>query len=448
MSNAESDALVGAPEVELTATAVPDEPRRFELTLLLRFRATTLLSDLLTVAFAHFSMGMSVTATMAVLVALKALSTMVLASARRRLEPHHKAAAAAVLIADSSLFALLLGVSGGPANPFSVMFLVYVVVAALVLDARWGWLLAALGAAGFGALFWLEGDGPTMSVGHQGGHAMHGHGFHGHLQGMYVAYVAAAAIAGSVVAQLLRELAARQDEVARLMRRAERADRSVALHQVAAGAAHELGTPLSTIALVAGEIEAHARAGGALLLDDARLLRQESERCRRILGELSASTGAMPGEAPRRVEARDLRALVAERLDDRAERRVAYLEAPSVAVLAPPMALAQVVASLVTNALDASAEGAVTVRVTESGGMALVAVRDRGRGMDRATLAQLGEPMGPRRHGHGRMGLGLTLATQFARSVGGSLVVRSRAGEGTLCELRVPLAPGEDAATP
>lgn len=448
MSTAESDTLEGAPEVELTSTSLPAEPRHFELTLLLRFRATTLVSDFLTVAFARFSMGMSVTATMGVLIALKALSTGLLAWARRRLAPHHKAAAAAVLIADSALFALLLGVSGGATNPFSAMFLVYVVVAALVLDARWGWLLAALGAAGFGALFWLDDAGPPAMSAHHAGHHDHVQSFRGHLQGMYVAYVVAAAIAGSVIAQLLRELAARQDEVARLVRRAERADRSVALHQVAAGTAHELGTPLGTIALVAREIETRTLDGDARLHHDAKLLRQESERCRRILGKLSESTGAMPGEAPRRVEEADLWALLRERLDERADGRVEYSAQGNVAVLAPPMSLAQVVASLVTNALDASPAGSVTVSARDAGGVALVTVRDGGCGMDASTLAHLGEPMAPGRHGASGMGLGLTLATSFARSVGGSLVVRSRVGEGTVVELRVPLAERQTEAAP
>src|SRR5262245_65849982 len=81
---------------------------------------------------------------------------------------------------------------------------------------------------------------------------------------------------------------------------ATRTDRLAALTTLAAGAAHELGTPLGTIAIAATELEhALARLSAAgPLRDDARLIRSEVERCRRILDRMASDAGETAGEAP------------------------------------------------------------------------------------------------------------------------------------------------------
>ena len=70
----------------------------------------------------------------------------------------------AVLVVDVLVFAALLALSGGPANPFSVFFLVYVALAALLLRGRWAWLLLALTVVAFGSLFVLDPEAAGLLV--------------------------------------------------------------------------------------------------------------------------------------------------------------------------------------------------------------------------------------------------------------------------------------------
>lgn len=90
----------------------------------------------------------------------------------------------------------------------------------------------------------------------------------------------------------------REHELFNLQRFAASHEKLASLSTLAAGAAHELGTPLATIALVAKELE-HGLAGGTVAIDlipDARLIREEVERCREILQQMAARAGAGAGE--------------------------------------------------------------------------------------------------------------------------------------------------------
>ena len=91
---------------------------------------------------------------------------------------------------------------------------------------------------------------------------------------------------------------------------------------LAAGAAHELGTPLGTIAVVAKELESYARALSESedVLEDARLIRSEVERCRRILERMSVQGAEPMGETPGRVRVRDLLRRSSRNFQNRSER--------------------------------------------------------------------------------------------------------------------------------
>lgn len=76
---------------------------------------------------------------------------------------------------------------------------------------------------------------------------------------------------------------------------------------LAAGAAHELATPLGTIALAAKELELHLRqVTGAGVHDDVRLIRGQVDRCRAILDRMAADAGQSAGEEPMTVTVADL----------------------------------------------------------------------------------------------------------------------------------------------
>ena len=172
-------------------------------------------------------------------------------------------------------------------------------------------------------------------------------------------WVAIGVASGFIVHFLLRitgALAERDAELNEARSRAARRERLASLATMAAGAAHELSTPLGTVALVAKELERHLTAADAAphLVEDARLIRDQVARCRGILDQMAGGAGTV-GEG---IEVRTVGAVVSDCLTDvRATPPVRVDLTPDAAathVRLPPRAVAQALRSLITNAQDAS----------------------------------------------------------------------------------------------
>jgi two-component system sensor histidine kinase RegB len=370
-----------------------------------------------------------------VLVGLATNLYLALAGRRREASP---AFLGAVLTFDTVLVTVGLALSGGAHNPFTAILLVYVVLAAVVLGSRWAFALAAIAIACFGALFLVRADAD--------GHAHHAHmmgdAMDMHLYGMLVAFAATAALSSYLVTRVTRALALYERELEVARAHAERTERLAALTTLAAGAAHELGTPLGTIAVVAGELEHRAASspGSEALIDDARLIRAEIDRCRSILDQLSGAAGEGRGEVPLRVPIAEIVADVTSRLAESRARRLHVRVNEGVdSIRVPKNAFVQVVLNLVTNAFDASNdESAVDLVVDRREGLVSIEVVDRGSGMTEAELARAVEPFYTTKPEGRGMGLGLYLSRAVAEQLGGSLTVDSTKGSGTTARVEVP----------
>ncbi|WP_394842697.1 ATP-binding protein [Pendulispora brunnea] len=368
---------------------------------------------------------------------------------------------AAVLVFDTLVLTAMLHASGGAANPFSVFYLVQVALAALLLEANGTWLVAMVTSIGFGTLFaGLVFPGVAPAPPEHVHHAhmdMSGSSFSVHLQGMWAAYTLAALFVGYFVTRLARALERQRRDLLALQEVAAKAEKLASLSTLAAGAAHELGTPLATIAVVAKELErASERAGGDVKLDpksiadDARLLRAEAERCRTILAQMGAHAGENQGEAPRAVPANRIAEDVLAALDEGRSKRVAvHASDAALTVMAPPRALVQVLLNVVRNGLDASDDvppprRQVRLELTPSRAGAFVdfEVTDEGSGIPPELVVRLGEPfLTTKAPGRG-LGLGLFLVRAFVERTGGRLDIASRVGEGTKVTLSVPAGEG------
>ncbi|AKU95465.1 Sensor histidine kinase PrrB (RegB) [Labilithrix luteola] len=369
------------------------------------------------------------------------LTNLALLGWSKRGRPTSRMLLAAVLVLDGMLLTLALRASGGAMNPFSVLYLVHVVLAALLLDGRATLIVAGTTCLGFGTLFLGTETSP---------HAHHLHGGHEsldlHLRGMLVAYAVAAAFVGYFVYRVARALERREREMVALRDWAARTEKAASLSTLAAGAAHELGTPLATIALVAKELERAAvmpegRLDRASLSSDAQLVREEAERCRRIIAKLASDAGAAQGAAPREISTEAVVTRVRASLDKERLSDVDIVSAErSAFVTVPDETLVQVLVNLVSNALDASAQenrSRVVMRVGAFGSRVAFSIEDCGSGMPEDVLSRLGEPFFSMKSGRG-MGLGLFIARSFAERVGGSLTVESSVGRGSTFVLEVP----------
>lgn len=367
--------------------------------------------------------------------ALQVASNVALALRVRRHRRVRATTAAGLMAFDTLLLTMLLALSGGPSNPFSVLYLVDVALGAVVLTPGLTWALLGLVLLCFGALFLPVPWSPGATLGHAEMMRLH-------LRGMWVAFALAGGTLVVFVLRVRRALAEREAELASERERAVRRDRLASLATLAAGTAHALGSPLSTIAVAAHELERRLQSLPEAA-EDARLIQLQISRCREALARMSTEAGQSPGET---LHLRPVSLLLDEALEGlpEAERvRVEVQDGVREASAALPVrAVGQSVQALVRNALQASPAGApVHLRLGLEGDRLRVEVEDQGEGMAPEVLARAGEPFfSTRGSGHG-LGLGLFVARSLAEQLGGELSLVSTPARGTRARLTVPLVP-------
>lgn len=343
----------------------------------------------------------------------------------------------AVFVLDTLSLTVILGLTGGPMNPFSLLYLVQITLSAVVLHKTWTWALGVLSTACFGLLFFLHTSLAALETHHAE------QGLSPHLVGMWIAFVIAALLISFFTGKVSDALRHREREVLNLQEQVAKHERLASLVTLAAGAAHELGTPLSTIAIVAKELEryAHALSDSEDVLDDARLIRSEVERCRLILERMSIQGAEPIGEISQRVQVSDLFTNVLAQFPESQRRfvKIELLDEPLVAVL-PEQAMAQALAALIQNALDANFDQRpITITCTATDSELRISIRDHGHGMPDKVLRRIAEPFFTTKEPGKGMGLGTFLVRTFAENLGGRVRFDSVFGQGTTVTLELPL---------
>ena len=352
----------------------------------------------------------------------------------RRPWPVREVEVVAHLAVDVCILWYLLYFTGGATNPFISLYIMPVAFAATALSAPYLVAVVLLAGGAYATLMFRYVPLPEI-------HA-HDAQFSLHVLGMGINFAISALLLGFFIQRLAAELRARETATQGLRERALRDEGILAIATQAAGAAHELNTPLSTMRTLLTELR-REHGSEARLDEDLALLANQADRCRDILREL-VNVGAAPlsettptltlaAFATDCVERfRLLRPDVdlAMTLDD-ASNAVGLLMAPG---------LRHAVIALLNNAADASTldhGSAVEFSARLDGDAVEFAVRDRGAGLAPNAHAAAGlrffsdKPEG--------LGLGLALANATAQRLNGNLSVASHAGKGTLTRLRVPL---------
>jgi two-component system sensor histidine kinase RegB len=339
------------------------------------------------------------------------------------------------LLLDAGLLTGVLYLVGGPFNPFSIVYLVGITMAAVTLGHRWAVTVAVVSSLAYALTFVyyspFQFSDPSASSGIL---ALH-------LYGMWVALAAAGGLIAYFVGRIAAALEERERELTASRAAAARSERLAALFALGAGAAHELATPLSTIRTAAIELErtlADQSATPSDVTDYVSVMRREVDRCTTVLDGLSGRA-APASAADIGVSLSGLIADVKVRLGDGLSQRLDItLPIDPRPITAPAEPLCQVLVALVRNAFDASAtDQRVTLRVAQEP-MFRAEITDRGRGMAPEESARADEPFFTTKPKGAGLGLGLFLARAFADQMGGSLRWRSAAGEGTSVTLELP----------
>ena len=342
-----------------------------------------------------------------------------------------------LLTLDTLCLTAVLSLTGGPANPFTLLYLVQITLSAVILSKEWTWALGGLSVACFAFLFPVHTIVPVFEAHHTS------QGFSVHLAGMWIAFAAASLVITVFIGKVSEALRKREQETLSLRDQVARDERLSSIVTLAAGAAHELGTPLGTIAVASKDLELYATdvVQNRVVAEEARLIRAEVDRCRRILQQMSAR-GAQPlGETP--VPLGLGKALDSVKQGFAAQERdmvATEVAGDSREVVLPPDATFQALTALVRNALDAS-DGSQAVLLSAEcvGGKLRFTVKDSGCGMPRETLDRVAEPFFTTKPPGRGMGLGTFLVRAYAESLDGSLEFESDPGVGTKVILELPL---------
>lgn len=348
------------------------------------------------------------------------------------------------------LFALtnLLFVSGGAFNPFTTLYVIQVAIASVMLPPRQTAIVVVLSSLGFATLFLSPST--VLGVPQAGGT-----GYNlvmidrFHLAGMWIAHMAASVSVAFFTSRLSVQRRMHQQKALAAAIHAERSRRLASLAALATGAAHEIATPLSTIAVAASELEdiAGTLDGQEDILEDAQLIRREVARCRSILDRMAVESGYVRGDS---VQERSVEVFLSDALA-RVHKVPQILVSNEVdPKLASPLlngALAHAVAAVLNNATLASAEP-VILRIRRTPTQLIFEVEDTGIGMSPEVIAHATDPFFTTRDAGRGMGLGLFLAYNVTKTLNAHLEIQSELGVGTTVRFELPLHPDAFATVP
>lgn len=341
----------------------------------------------------------------------------------------------AQLVGDIAALTLLFYFTGGYSNPLVWMYLLPLAVAAVALPARYAWLVTLLGMACYSTLVFFY-----VPLSHLHANYRPGIGLDTHLVGMWMGFIVCAALVAGFISRIGQNLRDSDRRVAEAREQVLESERMLALGTLAAATAHELGTPLATMAVLAGELS-DEHAGNPALAQDLALLRQEITRCKDILSSLAASAGQIRGEGAHSVA---LDVFLNQTLQPWRDTRPAlqfdcHLAGTTPAPhIAADRTLGQALVNLLDNAADASPH-----HVELHGGWDATElrldIRDFGSGLAPEIAARVGTPFFTTKEDAG-LGIGLYLARTILGRHGGSVELENHPQGGTLTRIRLPLA--------
>ena len=331
------------------------------------------------------------------------------------------------LTLDVVALTILLYFTGGSTNPFSPLYLLPLTLTAATLPARYTWSMLVITVMCYTSLFFYFVDLPQM-------HGSHDHGFRLHVLGMWLGFLLSALLIAGFIVRMASTVKEKDKKIADLREKQLRHEQVLALGTLAAGAAHELGTPLSTMAIMLKDME----PGSSIEEQELTTLQQQVERCRNILGSISASAGTTRAVSGSEVSLdKHLTDLLQTWQASRHIEAKIQLDGtqPSPRIVAD-QTLDQALLNILNNAADASPdEVEVVANWTEQ--VLTLEVSDRGSGLSPDIIDNTGNKINSTKQDG--LGLGLFLTYSTLERLGGDVHLLNREGGGVLCRVQQPL---------
>jgi len=324
--------------------------------------------------------------------------------------------------------------SGGISNPFVFLYLLQVILSAVLLAPWSTWTIVGIVGLCLAVLA-LYAQPLALPLDHQRGWRSL------YIQGILISVALNAVLLAVFITRISRNLRSGDAKLAALRQRAAEEEHIVRMGLLASGAAHELGTPLSTLAVILGDWRRMPEfAKNPDLLTEIGEMEAQLKRCKSVVSGILMSAGEARGEESARAGIRVfLDQLVAQWSNGRSVGAFVYENriARDVAVVSDST-FKQMVWNLLENALEASPHW-VGMVASEEGGMLTLDVTDRGPGFAPDMLANFGTPYQSTK-GRPGGGLGLFLVVNVARTLGGTVQAFNGDQGGAVVRVRLPLA--------
>ncbi|WP_082219313.1 ATP-binding protein [Massilia sp. NR 4-1] len=338
------------------------------------------------------------------------------------------------LLVDVASLTAQLYLSGGTTNPFVFLYLLQVILGAVLLDKWATWLIVAVTAACLAGLAAFSTP-LTLPLDHGRGIASL------YVQGMLLCFLLDAALLVVFTSRIMQNLHTSAGKLADLRQRAAEEEHIVRMGLLASGAAHELGTPLATLAVILGDWRRMPEfSRNPDLLEEIALMQTQLQRCKSIVSGILLSAGETRGESSERTTINTFLSELAE--EWRTSRPVKAFEFENhiehdIGVVSDST-LKQMICNVLDNALEASPDW-LRMQARVHGEMLELQVTDAGPGFAPAMLAQFGKPYQSSK-GRPGGGLGLFLVVNVARMLGGAVTAGNRAEGGASVHLTLPLS--------
>lgn len=351
---------------------------------------------------------------------------------------------------DIFCISVLLYFTGGATNPIAWFFLLPLIIAATVLPQEYTWYLVIFASSCYTVLIGYHvplpaiqpAGNPDMMPGKVQAIMEHNH-LELHAFGMWFGFVFSAGLVAYFVVEMANTLRERDRKLAEVRELALRNERVVSLGALAAGAAHEMGTPLGTMAILLKEMELdNERGQDGSLEEKIKILRDQVDRCKQALSVMSASAGQARAESGRKMKLNKyLDEVVYQWRNLRPEAPLEFdaLGAEPTPCIIAEHTLTHALVNILNNAADVSPKH-VGLRARWTENRMILDISDHGPGIRDDLFAVLGtRPITTKEQG---LGVGLFLAHTTIERMGGKIEILPRKPDTGACiRIQLPLLP-------
>ena len=340
------------------------------------------------------------------------------------------------LLADVLILCLLVYLTGGANNPLVSLLLIPLTISAALLPARHTRVITACSLAGYSVLLYYFVPLDILSTHHTPS------GISPHIAGMWLTYLLSALLITYFITRMAQALREQERHLQRNREDTLRDEQVLAVASLAAGAAHDLGTPLSIMRVLLAELEKDTAAEPSLNAD-IKLLGTQVERCKASLQGLVHSADDQAARENVVVSTEDFLSRLLDSwrsLCPEVKVEVQMADGLSGTGLQNTPSLAQALMNLLNNAAEVS--DAIDIAVSRRNNSLRISLRDNGPGISPELLNQIGHSL-LRQSEHG-MGLGLFLTHATIERIGGSIELENHPGGGSITRVCIPLYTAED----